>query len=90
MSLHEKKHKGKRRKKPSGSPGNRFLLKIQNLKSPEVLADIQGAMQEVSLYKHSIQLMGKQTQNSLTLEVTCGKLKSSQTTISPGLETRSK
>lgn len=31
----------------------------------------------------------KQAQNSLTLEV-CGKLKSSQTTISPGLEIRSK
>lgn len=71
--------------KPPGSPGNRFLLWRHNLKCPQVLADIQGAMQEACMCKHSIQLMEKQTQNSLALEA-CGKLKSSQTTISPGLE----
>lgn len=75
--------------KTSGSPGNRFLLWIHNLKCPQVLADTQEAMQEACMCKHCIQLIEKQTQNSLTLEV-CGKLRSSRTIISPGLEIRSK
>lgn len=74
------------KEKTSGSPGNRFLLQIHNLKCPQVLADIQGAMQEACMCK---QLMEKQTQNNLTLEV-YGKLKSSQATVSQGLEIRSK
>lgn len=87
LGFHEKNPKGKRQN-PSGSPGNRFVLWICNLKCPQVLADIQEAM-KACMCKHSIRLMEKQAQNSLTLEV-CGKLKSSQTTISPGLEIRSK
>jgi len=55
--------------KPPGSPGNRFLLWIHDLKCPQVLADIQGAVQEACMCKHGMQLMEKQTQSSLTVEV---------------------
>lgn len=75
--------------KTSCSIGNRFLLWIHDLKCPQVLADTQEAMQEACMCKHCLQLMEKQTQSSLTLEV-CGTLRSSQTTLSPALEIRSK
>lgn len=39
--------------KPPGSPGNGFLLWIHNLKCPQVLADIQGTMQEACMCKHA-------------------------------------